>query len=266
MLKTIGTFVPITIFGKSMNTDFNKSNVKQPSGIRFAVASDGHYGERDTAYEMYYSNIIKWLNQEAESNGLDLIIFNGDIIHDNPDFMLVVKRHFEGLTVPYFTVQGNHDTVTPSFWEKTWGYGVNHSFEKNNAAFILMTTTNEHGEYLCADKEWLAYELEKYSTDQQVFLFLHISQNDWTRHGIACPDLLDFIASSGKITAVFHGHDHHEDDVKYYKEVPFFWSGHFGSSWGQEYKGFRIVEVTGKDIITYMKNPLGKTELPEVRV
>lgn len=256
----------VSLLGKSYEMSASTMKAKSKHNLRFAVASDGHYGENDTDYEMYFANIVKWLNHEAQNDGLDFIVFNGDIIHDKPEFLQEVKHIFDPLSVPYYPVQGNHDMVSPAYWKQTWGIDVNHSFESKNSAFILMTTSNEQGEYLCADLTWLESELRKFSRHSHVFLFLHISQSDWSRHGTPCPDLMDFIAQSKNITAVFHGHDHHEDDVKYHGNVPFLWCGHFGSSWGQEYKGYRIVEVYNDEIITFMKNPLGNIELPEVSI
>jgi len=64
------------------------------------------------------------------------------------------------------------------------------------------------------------------------------------------------------VRAVFHGHDHQEDDIKYFKNKPFIFSGHFGGSWGVEYKGYRIVEYSSVDsIITYQANPLAMANL-----
>ena len=264
ILKTLLTFVPASMLGKSFGMNLTNAQDKGQPNIRFAVASDGHYGQDETPSEMYYNNIVKWLNRENSQRKLDFIIFNGDIIHDKPEYLEVVKGYFDNLTSPYYTVQGNHDMVTAAHWESTWGVKVNHSFEINNAAFILMTTSNELGEYLCGDITWLSEQIQSHSRKKHIFVFLHISQKDWTKHGIDCPDLIDLISRTDNVSAIFHGHDHHEDDVKYHENVPFFWSGHFGGSWGQEYKGYRIVEVYNDEIITYMKNPLGNIELPQV--
>ena len=266
ILKTIFTFVSASMLGKSFGMKSMNTKDKGLSDIRFAVASDGHFGQSETPSEMYYQNIVKWLNYETSENKLDFIIFNGDIIHDKPEYLEVVKGYFDNLAAPYYPVQGNHDMVTAAHWEKTWGVNVNHSFEAGNAAFILMATSNESGEYLCGDIDWLSKELDLYSPKKHIFVFLHISQKDWTRHGINCPDLLDLISRTNNISAVFHGHDHQEDDVKYHGNIPFFWSGHFGGSWGQEYKGYRIVEVSGNKVFTYMKNPLGRIELPGTEI
>jgi len=56
--------------------------------IRFAVASDGHYGQPNTAYKMYHRNVVDWLNEEFDNQGLDFCIFNGDIIHEVRQFYL----------------------------------------------------------------------------------------------------------------------------------------------------------------------------------
>jgi len=242
----------------------NASLNEQPI-LRFAVASDGHYGQEGTPYEMYYRHIVRWLNAEQQDRGLDLVIFNGDLIHDDPVYLPQVKEALDQLTVPYYAVRGNHDRVSQEVWQTTWGYPTNHAFIFQDQGFILADTSNEQGEYLCADVTWLRERLTNYQPLKNVFVVLHISQFDWTTYGVACPEVMNLLASQSNVKAVFHGHDHQEDDVKRYQGKPFLYSGHLGGSWGVEYKGYRIIEVyPDNSMHSYQVNPIAKAKLYEM--
>jgi predicted phosphodiesterase len=216
---------------------------QKPSGLRFAVASDGHYGQPDTDYELFHSDVIRWLNQEKLQKSLDFVVFNGDLIHNEPTLLYDVKTVFKKLSMPYYVTRGNHDMVGLDVWKSTWGYPTNHSFEKGDYAFILGDTSNEKGKYLCPDINWLREELAKYSSKKGIFIFLHITPAKWTAHGVDCKEVTDLIENTPNVKAIFNGHDHDEDDKKMGGKKPYFFDGHFGGSWGTTYKGYRIVEI-----------------------
>ncbi len=240
----------------------NETKTSQEVVLRFAVASDGHFGQENTPYEMYYHHIVRWLNLEKKDKGLDLTFFNGDLIHDDPAFLPEVQQKLQALEMPFYTIRGNHDRVDRATWQKTWGYDTNHAFKHQQIGFILADTSNEQGEYLCADVGWLENQLQSYQDVEHVFIMLHISQNDWATYGVSCPAVMEVLTAYDNVKAVFHGHDHQEDDVKFYKGKPFLYSGHFGGSWGVEYKGYRIVEVLGNGVIqAYQCNPLANAQL-----
>jgi hypothetical protein len=225
--------------------------------FRFAVASDGHYGQPDTPFEQDFSNLIQWLNYEKQNKGLDLCVFNGDLIHDKPEFLPAVKTHFDQLTTPYYTTRGNHDRVDDNVWQNTWGYGLNHEVILKNNVFLLADTSNEKGDYLCADLAWLEGKLTQHKNKQNVFMFMHITPNKWTTNGVDCPDLMKKIETFPNVKAIFHGHDHDVDTIKQSGNKPYIFDGHFGGSWGVNYKGYRIVEIDKKgNIFTYQFNPV----------
>jgi hypothetical protein len=229
---------------------------KKDIKFRFAVASDGHYGQPDTPFEQDFVNLIQWLNHEKQEKGLDLCIFNGDLIHDKPEFLPAVKAHFDKLTTSYYTSRGNHDRIDASLWQNTWGYGLNHEVVLKNNLFILADTSNEKGEYLCADLSWLEDRLEYHKNKQNVFIFMHITPAKWTQNGVDCPDLMKKVESYSNVKAIFHGHDHDVDTIKLSGNKPYIFDGHFGGSWGVDYKGYRIVEIDKKgNIFTYQFNP-----------
>jgi len=211
--------------------------------LRFAITSDGHFGQPSTPYEMFHEQMMDWLNEEVEGKGLDFVIINGDLIHDEPKLLPEVKKYYQRLKVPFYVTQGNHDRVSESVWSKTWGYPSNHTFEKDGYAFLLGSTSNEQGEYLPPDPEWLRSSLQRYKNSEGIFVFLHISQKKWVQNGIDSPETLRLLEQSDKVIAVFHGHDHQQDNVMILNGVHYFWDGHLGGSWGLPYRGYRIVEI-----------------------
>ncbi|MGM0944370.1 MAG: metallophosphoesterase family protein [Bacteroidota bacterium] len=236
--------MPFLLYGKM---DFPKK-----TKIKFITASDGHYGQPNTDFENSHRQLIEALNQEKD---LDFVVFNGDLIHDDPKWMPEVKKVYDQLSMPYFTTKGNHDRVSLLAWEQIWGRPSNFSFiHQNQVGIILLDCSNEKGDYLCADLEFTQSKLEEYKVLDQVFVFIHISQNDWTRHGIACGEFLDLVTSFRNVKATFHGHDHDIDGQMLYQKKPFLWSGHFGGSWGNPFPSYRVCEI-GEDgkVATYLK-------------
>ncbi|SDJ74660.1 Tat (twin-arginine translocation) pathway signal sequence [Catalinimonas alkaloidigena] len=211
--------------------------------LRFAVASDGHFGQPDTPFEETHAQMVDWLNREAGERGLDFVFFNGDLIHDDPQMLPRVKTHFDRLQVPYYVSKGNHDQVTDAVWRRQWGYGENHDFALNDIGFVVGKTSNLAGDYLCADTAWLAEALQRHRKRSHVFVFLHIPQRTWAKASIDCPDVMRLLEQTPNLAAVFHGHDHSTDDVKVSAGKSFCFDGHIGGSWGVAYHGYRIVEV-----------------------
>ena len=60
--------------------------------LRFAVASDGHYGQPDTQYESYHDEMISWINAEQKTRRVDFTVINGDLFHNDVNFLPQVKQ------------------------------------------------------------------------------------------------------------------------------------------------------------------------------
>ena len=246
----------ISLIGSSIMTlpfiSYGKMDLPKASQLKFITASDGHFGQPDTDFEASHRQLIEAISKEVN---VDFVVFNGDLIHDDPKWMPEVKKVYATLNVPYYTTRGNHDRVSEEAWEEIWGRPADFAFlSKDRYGIILANSSNEKGEYLCINREFLESKLEEFKERSHVFLFVHISQNDWTRHGIPCQEILDLIASYPNVKATFHGHDHDVDGIMLYKKKPFLWSGHFGGSWGNPFPSYRVCEV-GEDgkTATYLK-------------
>jgi len=224
--------------------------------FRFAVASDGHYGQPDTTFDVYHDEMMSWLNSEHEKKTLAFTMFNGDLIHDDPALLTTVKSKFDKLKMPYYTSHGNHDRVDESVWKTTWTNGFNYSFTKNDLAFVILDTADIQGKYICPDVAWTKKELKKHRKAKAIFVFMHISPARWTENGLDCSRLTSLFAKTKNLKAIFHGHDHDLDAVKINKGKPHFFDSHIGGSWGTNYRGYRIVELLDDgQIYTYQMNP-----------
>ena len=209
--------------------------------FKFITASDGHFGQPNTDFETSHQNLIQAIKRESD---VDLVVFNGDLIHDDPVFMPAVKKVYDQLPMPYYVAKGNHDRVSESRWLEIWSQPSNLFFPvKDHYGMIILNSSNEAGDYLCVDLEFLKLALEESAKLAQVFIFIHISQNDWTKHGVDCQEVLDLIARYPNVKATFHGHDHDVDGIMWYEKKPYLWSGHFGGSWGNPFPSYRVCEV-----------------------
>ena len=229
------------------------------SKLRFAVISDAHYGQPGTRYDQYFKEITSLINLQHERSPLDCCIINGDLIHNDRSFLLPVKTLLDQLKMPYYVTQGNHDMVSAEDWLQTWKMPVNHHTEIKKQAFLMATTSNEKGEYVCPNITWMKEMLNNYKKAENIFIFIHITPVKWTKHGIDCPDFIELLKEYPNVRLVCNGHDHDQDDLKVKNSIPYLFDGHVGGSWGTDYRGFRMVELLkDNSIATYMLNPTAK--------
>jgi len=224
--------------------------------LRFAIASDGHYGQPETPYEFYHDQMITWLNEEQKKNGLDFTFINGDLFHDDILFLQSVKKKWDELKMSYYVSHGNHDISDEEKWQQTWNTPWNFAFEKNDAAFLVLNTSDGKGKDIRPDIDWTKEQLTRYQNMKHLFVFMHITPFSWTTGGSPYPELVELFEDQKNLKAIFHGHDHNEDGVKLNNGKYYFFDSHIGSDWGTHYQGYRIVEVSANgDILTYQMNP-----------
>jgi hypothetical protein len=224
--------------------------------LRFAVASDGHYGQPNTDFANFYSTVVLRINEEHKKHSFSFCVINGDVIHDDKAHFPAAKKALDALLPKYYVSQGNHDRVTHQEWESIWNMPVNLDFTIKENSFLVGTTSNETGTYLCPDLSWLRQKLEEHKGQDNVFIFIHINPGMLTKNAVDCPELFEIFGKYRKIRAVFNGHDHEEEGIKQKEKVPFIFDAHFGGNWGTKYHGFRIVElIHDNSIVTYIMNP-----------
>lgn len=229
---------------------------KKKVRLRFVVASDGHYGQPNTAYEKFYSTLVSRINDEHRKDPFAFCVINGDIVHDDKTFFPAARLALDQLALKYYVSQGNHDHVNADEWERIWNMPVNLDFSIRKNSFLVATTSNEKGTYLCPNLEWLASKLEEHRKQDNIFIFMHINPGKLTRHAVDCPELFELLPRYKNVRAIFNGHDHDEEGIKMREHIPFIFDAHFGGSWGTSYRGFRVVELMkDNSVFTYIMNP-----------
>lgn len=241
---------------QSFTSQHFKLPAKDKIQFRFVIASDGHYGQPNTEYEKYHDEMIGWINAEKKERGADFTMINGDLFHNEIEFLPQVKSKWDQLTMPYYVSHGNHDETEEAHWQQVWNHPWHFAFEEHNAAFIVLNSADHKGNYICPDLEWAKEQLLKYNHKKQLFVFMHITPFNWTKGGLPCPALVEMFNQQSNLKAIFHGHDHDVDSVKENSGKYYFFDSHIAGNWGTEYRGYRVVEILKSgDILTYQMNP-----------
>jgi hypothetical protein len=228
--------------------------------LRFAIASDGHYGQPETRFDEQHGEMIDWLNQEHLSRGLDFTVINGDLFHDDEKFLPAIKAKLDALRMPWHVSHGNHDKTSEENWTGIFSKPWHYSFERGDTGFITLNTASPGGDYICPDIEWTKNALNHFADKKHVFVFMHITPFKWTKGGIDCPEVVELFNKQTNLTAVFHGHDHDMDDVKEANGKYYFFDSHIAGNWGTAYRGYRVVELLHNgNVLTYQLNPSEKT-------
>lgn len=259
-VKRVSSATLVLLGGRVINlTAAAADELRERVSLRFAIASDGHYGENGTEFDRHYENLVSHITAFHQDNKLDFCVINGDLIHDEKDFLVPAKKHLERLPLKYFVTKGNHDKVSDAYWQEVWGMPVNLDVRMRKNTMLFATTSNEQGEYLSPDLNWMKSKLESHTGQRNIFVFIHIPQGKWTKHAIDTPAFFDLLRQYKNVRGVFHGHEHAEDGVRMHDSIPFMFDSHFGGSWGTSYRGFRVVELLkGKSFLTYIMNPVEK--------
>ncbi|MBK5279186.1 MAG: metallophosphoesterase [Bacteroidia bacterium] len=224
--------------------------------LRFVVASDGHYGQPETLFDQFHDTLIEKINMFHKIQPVNFCVINGDVIHNEKSLLVEVKNKLDFLHAPYYVTKGNHDMVSDAYWNEVWKMPVNHNVVVKNNAIIMATTSNEQGDYLSPDLQWLKDKLDDSKKFKNTFIFIHIPQAKWTANAIDTPAFFELLKKYTNIRAVFNGHEHDQDGVRMNNGIPYLFDSHIGGNWGTEYKGFRVVEVMKDNaVITYMMNP-----------
>lgn len=91
---------------------------------------------------------------------------------------------------------------------------------------------------------------------------MHITPFNWTKGGLPCPELVEMFDKQANLKAVFHGHDHDQDDVKENNGKFYFFDSHIAGNWGTAYRGYRVVEaLKSGEILTYQMNPANEEKV-----
>jgi hypothetical protein len=257
-LKVALTGATWIVTGNTLKVFAGNDTLPSPGDVklRVAIASDGHYGQPDTAFESNHTEMVAWLNAENANRGVDFAFINGDLYHDDVSFLEPVKKHWDTLNMPYYVSHGNHDQTDEDNWIKTWNHQWHYGFERNDIGFVVLNTADEKGSYISPDIDKTRQLLKQYEKHEQLFVFMHITPIKWTDNAINCPEVVSLFNGQSNLKAVFHGHDHDQDNVKENNGRFYFFDSHVSGNWGTSYRGYRILEVMKNgNILTYQMNP-----------
>jgi 3',5'-cyclic-AMP phosphodiesterase len=256
-LKQSSAALLILSNGKIVNaSDSYEEWMRKKPVLRFVVASDGHYGQKDTEFEKFHADLVSNINKLHEENPFEFCVVNGDIVHDDKTHYPAVKKALDNFNVKYYVSQGNHDHVTAEEWGQIWQMPTNIDFKIKKNSVLIGTTSNKEGTYLPPDIKWFTQKLEEHKEQKNIFIFIHINPGKLTKHAVDSPEFFDLLSKYKNVKAIFNGHDHDEDNIKMKNGIPFLFDAHFGGNWGTDYRGFRIVELRkDNSLLTYILNP-----------
>ncbi len=207
-------------------TDLLSLVAKRKKKIRFVIASDGHYGEKNTDYVNFFNTLVTRINEEHKKERFDFCMINGDIVHNDPAFYPDAKAVLDQLAPRYYVTLGNHDRVSGEQWAGIWNMPLNYDFVIGDTAFLAAATSDISGKYQSPDLGWFSQKFEQHKKKKNLFVFFHI---------------------------------HDEDGIKTWQNLRFVFDAHFGGSWGTTYRGFRVVELLkDNSVLTYILNPFDK--------
>lgn len=233
--------------------------------LRFAVASDIHFGQPKTPYQEFLDSAVLHLRNMHTEKPFDFGVMNGDLVHDDLKYFNEAKKTLDKLPFRYYVTQGNHDMATSEQWESAWGMPVNFDVVKGDTVLLFATTSNEKGVYLPPDPEWLETKFKQHAKAKHILLFIHIPPVKWTANAIESLTFQDLVKKQRNLRAVFHGHEHDQDGIKWKDNIPYLFDSHLGGNWGTSYRGYRIVELF-KDgsMLTYIMDPSEKMNIAEI--
>ncbi|MDB5247106.1 MAG: transcriptional regulator [Segetibacter sp.] len=230
--------------------------------LRVAIASDGHFGQPKTLFVEHHAEMVSWIKAEKKERGVDFAFINGDLYHDDVAFLEPVKKLWDTLDMPYYVSHGNHDQTDEENWTKTFRNSWHYGFEKKDIGFVVLNTADEKGAYISPDVDKTRQLLKQYEQHKQLFVFMHITPIKWTGNGIDAAEVVKMFNNQANLKAIFHGHDHDQDNVKEKDGRFYFFDSHVAGSWGTAYRGYRILEVMRNgDILTYQMNPANKEHI-----
>ncbi len=273
----------LSSYGNSSIEEFFLNLKSKEEVIRIAITGDGHWGadycvgERDDVneigYEKRHKKMIDWLNHEVSGEGLDFVVFNGDIVNNYGKDWVKAKEWYDKINVPYYVVHGNHDGDEDRIlgfndWEDLWGTPYDYDIEHKGVGFIFLGTGSEYREIGYSEIFWNYDFLKERSQfyiaeNKPIFVITHISFDhpkyggDYDgSYGKLAQKYHDHISSEPLIKAAIFSHNHRRRGVYNYDSQIYLYSGHF-SYWPSIERtpmGYRIIEIRDGRFRSYWVN------------
>ena len=202
--------------------------------ITIGMFADAHYADRAMRINRYYRESAAKVEQAvAEFNSArpDFIVQLGDFVDKGEsveielNYLERIEHEYERFDGGRHYVLGNHDVATFSKEQFISNCGARknyYSFDKGDFHNIILDACYNKDEsdyragnfdwtqsYIPArEQEWLEADLQ--ATEKKTIVFLHQRLDDeQDPHGVKnAPEVRKIIEESGRVLAVFQGHDH----------------------------------------------------------
>jgi len=230
-IKAGAVFVGTMAFGAP---GVDRLLANETDSITIGMLADVHYADRDTVGNRHYRESLAKVRkciEDFNSAKPDFIIELGDFVDKGEslaaelDYLERIEREYAKFRGERHYVLGNHDTATFSkkqFIDNCGAKKNYYSFDKGNFHITVLDACYNEDEsdynagnfdwketYIpAAEQEWLEADLK--GTEKKTIVFLHQRLDDEKdAHGVKnAPEVRKIIHQSGKVLAVFQGHDH----------------------------------------------------------
>jgi len=215
--------------------------------ITVGMLADVHYADRERVNQRYYRDSIAKVEEcirDFNSVEPDFIVQLGDFVdkgesvEEELDYLERIEREYAKFKGERHYVLGNHDVATFSkeqFFSNCGARKNFYSFDKGNFHFIVLDAcyNEDESDYNAGNFDWTEtyipivqqrwLEADLQTTKQKTVVFIHQRLDDeHGAHGVKnSPEVRKILERSGKVLAVFQGHDHsgaysNINDIHYY--------------------------------------------------
>lgn len=273
-----GAVIPKEVLSES-------SSKMSKSLARFGIVSDVHYAKKTPQINRYYEQSLNKLKECVDTMNrekVDFLIELGDFKDqgESPsetqtlDFLDTIESQFQKFEGPCYHVLGNHDedSISKSQFLSRIRNG-NEETAKNfysflvkgiqflviDANFISDDVPYEKGNFdwkIChvssPQLEWLKTEIENYEGPSVIFIHQRLDSLVSLKN--FCPGNADevrkILEDSGKVIAVFQGHDH-RGGFNSINGIPYYSISGMIEGEGPENNSYAIVEIIRKKKDTF---------------
>lgn len=273
-----------------MNVKLYKKVRRDRKVMRFVVVSDGHYGSTRTSNNLDANNTdgerdedlknyildVQDTGTDTEEEPFDFLIYNGDLVHDDPDWLSEVRENLleeiEDEIDWHIGGHGNHDYATESEWNDEFGIDRNHKFEIGDYGFICPNSAQSDGTRKCpaefnstsseeVDQEFIEDAFQEFEDKEGVFIVSHITWSPISDSSMDCSGARSIANDQDNFVAFLEGHEHNLKSSYFMDGYFRVCSGTYGGvdqrsrDWDSElWQGVRVVEVYDDGVIhTYWR-------------
>jgi len=204
--------------------------------VRIGLVTDLHYADKPPAGSRHYRETLAKLQEAAtqyEKDRPDFVVFQGDLI-DSGKSLAEEKQHLQTVVkaisaIPYpkYYVLGNHCVDQLKKDEFLQGVGQKesfYSFDQRGYHFVILDACfksdgtpygRKNFEWTDAnippeELSWLQADLKQTPLPTIVFAHQPLDLKDTDSHAVKnSSEVRKVLEQSGKVTAVFQGHSHH---------------------------------------------------------